>query len=105
MTKSLTNLFNKIIVTENEPNDWSKMIITPIHKKGDKLNAANYRSIALLLIPDKIFYKILMNRIESSLCDSKFGVRPGRGTTDAICIIRQLIEKTRATNTATFPLY
>ena len=33
MTKTLTNLFNKIIVTDNSPNDWSKMIITPIHKK------------------------------------------------------------------------
>ena len=45
MTKTLTNLFNKIIVTENPPNDWSKMIITPIHKKGDRLNAANYSYI------------------------------------------------------------
>ena len=33
MTKTLTNLFNKIIVTENSPNYWSKMIITPIYKK------------------------------------------------------------------------
>ena len=99
MTKTLTNLFNKIIVTENPPNDWSKMIITPIHKKGDKLNAANYRAIALLSIPGKIFCKILMNRcshiIESSMSDSQFGFRPGRGTTDAIFIIRQLIEKAK----------
>ena len=99
MTKTLTNLFNKIIVTENPPNDWSKMIITPIHKKGDKLNAANYRAIALLPIPGKIFCKILMNRcshiIESSMSDSQFGFRPGRGTTDAIFIIRQLIEKAK----------
>ena len=55
LTKTLTNLFNKIIVTEKSPNDWSKMIITPIHKKGDKLNSANYRAIALLQIPGKIF--------------------------------------------------
>ena len=99
MTKTLTNLFNKIIVTENSPNEWSKMIITPIHKKGDKPNTANYRAIALLPIPGKIFCKILMNRcshiIESSMSDSQFGFRPGRGTTDAIFIIRQLIEKAK----------
>ena len=99
MTKTLTNLFNKIIVTENSPNDWSKMIITSIHKKVDKLNAANYRAITLLPIPGKIFRKILMNRcshiIESSMSDSKFGFRPGRGTTDAIFIIRQLIEESK----------
>ena len=86
MTKTLTSLFNKIIVTENSPNYWSKMII--IYKKGYKLNAANYRAIALLPIPGKIFFKILMNRyshiIESAMGDSQFGFRPGRGTTDAI---------------------
>ena len=86
-------------MTDNSPNDWSKMIITPIHKKGDKLNAANYRTIALLPIPGKIFCKILMNRcshiIESSMSDSQFGFRPGRGTTDPIFIIRQLIEKAK----------
>ena len=48
-------LFNKIIKTEKSPEDWSKMIITPIHKKGDKLNADNYR--ALLSIPGKYSVK------------------------------------------------
>ena len=38
MIKILTILFNKIINTEKSSEDWSKMIITPIHKKGDKLN-------------------------------------------------------------------
>ena len=40
-----------------------------------------------------------MNRcshiIESSISDSQFGFRPGRGITDAIFIIRQLIEKAK----------
>ena len=40
-----------------------------------------------------------MNRcshnIESSMSDSQFDFRPGRGTTDAIFIIRQLIEKSK----------
>ena len=75
------------------------MIITPIHKKGDKLNAENYRAIALLSIPGKVFCKILMcrysNIIEESISDSQFGFRPGRGTIDAIFIVRQIIEKAR----------
>ena len=82
MTKTLTNMFNKIIVTENSLDDMSKMIIKPIHKKADKLNAANYRAIALLPIPGKIFFKILMKRcsyiIELSMSDSQFGFMPGR---------------------------
>ena len=32
---------------------------------------------------------------ESSMSDSQFGCRPGRGTTNAIFIIRQLIEKAK----------
>ena len=33
--------------------------------------------------------------IESSMSYSQFGFRPGRGTTDAICIIKQLFEKAK----------
>ena len=33
--------------------------------------------------------------IKSSISDSQFGFRPGRGTTDAIFIIRKLIEKAK----------
>ena len=44
----LTSLFNNIINTDKSPEDWSTMMITPIHKKGDKLNAEYYRAIALL---------------------------------------------------------
>lgn len=99
MVKTLTALFNKIITTETSPDDWSKMIITPIHKKGDKLNAENYRAIALLSIPGKVFCKILMSRcsniIEGSIGESQFGFRSGKGTTDAIFIARQIIEKAK----------
>ena len=75
------------------------MIITPIHKKGDKLNTENYRAIALLSIPGKVFCKIQICRyshiIEESMSDPQFGFRPDRGTIDAIFIISQIIEKAR----------
>ena len=97
MTKNPNKPINKIMLTDNSPNDCSKMIIIPFHKKGDKLYAANYRSIALLSILGKIFCILLMNRcshiIESSMNDSQFGFRPGRGTTDVIFSKRKLSEK------------
>ncbi len=81
------------------PKDWLRMIVTPIHKKGDKLNPANYRAIALLSIPGKVFSKALLNRIqketEKILGETQYGFRPGRGTTDAIFIVRQIMEKAR----------
>jgi len=99
MIKALTILFNKIIISEKTPDDWSKMIITPIHKKSDKLKPENYRAIALLSIPGKIFCKIMIHRcsqiFEESINESQFGFRPGRGTTDAIFVARQIIEKAK----------
>ena len=47
MIKILKILFNKIIKIDKSPADWSKMIITPILKKGDTLNAENYKAIAI----------------------------------------------------------
>ena len=53
MTKTLTVLFNKIIVPEATPNDWSKMIITPIHKKGDKTKSRKLPSNCTAVNPWK----------------------------------------------------
>ena len=100
--KMLVTLFNKIITTEKTPKDWSNMIITPIYKKGDKLKPENYRAISLLSIPGKTFCKMLIKRssqkIEEVMSESQFGFRPGRGTVDAIFVIRQIIEKAKEHN-------
>ena len=75
------------------------MIINPIHKKGDKSNPENYRAIALLSVLGKVFNKILLERVkdqtEETIKEIQLGFRPGRGTTDAIFVIRQLMEKAR----------
>ena len=84
---------------EKTPKDFSKMIISPIHKKGDKLIRENYRAISLLSIPGKIFLRILLNRmrnrVDAVFKETQYGFRPGRGTVDAIFIVRQIIEKAR----------
>ena len=75
------------------------MLVTPIHKTGDKKYTANYRAISLLSIPGKVFSKIILNRMklktEEAMKNSQFGFRQGRGTVDAIFIVRQIIEKAR----------
>lgn len=43
------------------PEDWKLGTIFPIHKKGDKANCANYRSIILLSVVHKILSEILPN--------------------------------------------
>ena len=99
MENMLFKIFNKIWKDEKTPQDWSKMLISPIHKKGDRLDVSNYRAIALLSIPEKVFSQILLTRIkittESKSSESQFGFREGRGTIDAIFVTGQLIEKAK----------
>ena len=64
MVHFLHMLFNKVWKEEKPPLDWSKMIVTPIHKKGSKLDPSNYRAILLTSIPGKIFTHILLQRIK-----------------------------------------
>lgn len=56
----LHKIFNKILSKEKTPYDWSEMIVTPIYKKGNKLNPASYRTISLLPIPGKVFNHVLL---------------------------------------------
>ena len=64
MTKFLLMLFNKVWREENPPVEWSKMIVTPVHKKGNKTDPSNYGAISLLSIPGKVFSHILVQRIK-----------------------------------------
>ena len=99
MIQMLYTLFQKIWKEEKSPSDWKRMLVTPVLKKGDKMEAANYRAISLLSIPGKVFSRILLDKMEdvteSFISESQYGFRKGRGTTDAIFIARQVIEKAR----------
>ena len=99
MVKMLEKISKKVWHEEKSPKDWSRMLVSPVHKKGDKLDPANYRAIALLSIPGKVFLRVLLNRmrkrIEEKTKESQYGFRPGRGTVDAIFIVRQIMEKAK----------
>ena len=102
IAEMLHKIFLKTWHTEKPPKDWSKMLVSPIFKKGDRLSPANYRAISLLSIPGKIFSQILLDRMktqtEKRLRESQFGFRPGRGTVDAIFVTRQILEKAKERN-------
>ena len=68
--------------------------------KGDALERGNYRGLKLTEQVMKILERIVDSLIRElvSIDDSQFGFVPGRGTTDAIFVVRQLQEKYLAAN-------
>ena len=102
MVRMLYLIFQKICADEQVPTDWKKMLVIPVYKKGDRLETENHRAIALLSIPGKVFSKILLDKMkvktESAMSDRQYGFREGRGTMDAIFIVRQIIEKAKEHN-------
>ena len=79
------------------PSDWEQSFIVCLYKgKGDSLERGNYRGLKLTEQVMKILERIVDSLIRQmvSIDDSQFGFVSGRGTTDAIFVVRQLQEKT-----------
>ena len=73
-------------------------LVVPIYKeKGNIQDCGNYRGIKLMSHAMKIWERIIERRLreETTIGDEQFGFMPGRGRTDAIFAVRQLMEKYR----------
>ncbi|KAI8481620.1 hypothetical protein Bbelb_406210 [Branchiostoma belcheri] len=96
MADQIASLTNAIIKEERIPNDWNLSYIINCYKgKGDPLERGNYRGLKLLDQVLKVVERVLepMIREQVHIDSMQFGFTPGRGTTDAIFILRQLQEK------------
>lgn len=95
--ESLAALFNKILRTEEIPEQWFESTIILIHKKGDRKDISNYRPITLTSHLYKIFMKILLIRttekLDKNQPPNQAGFRAGYSTTDHLFVMSQLIEK------------
>ena len=98
----LKSIFDAIWATESVPTDWHSQPIVPLHKKGSHTICDNYRGIALLSIPSKVFAKAILNRLkpraEQFLRESQCGFCRGRGCADQLFSLRMLMEKAREYN-------
>ena len=86
----LCNIINLSFRTGTFPDILKIARITPVFKKGDRTNIANYRPIAIVPFISKILEKCLSSRLysfldrNSILSGSQFGFRSGLSTSDAI---------------------
>lgn len=95
----LTKLFNALFDQGIYPDEWTKAIIVPIYKKGDKTMTENYRGISLLSLISKCYTAILNKRLvhwiedNSKLTESQAGFRRGYSTFDHIFTLHAIVEK------------
>ncbi|XP_012544182.2 transposon TX1 uncharacterized 149 kDa protein [Bombyx mori] len=79
------------------PNDWTKSIILPLHKKGSTRKCDNYRTLALVSHCSKVLLYILNTRLryflDWQIPQEQAGFVKGKGTREQILNIRQLIER------------
>jgi hypothetical protein len=92
----MTNICNAVVKEGRIPEDWKKSWMVNIYKgKGDALVCGSYRGIKLLEQPMKVLERVVERRIRNivRIDEMQFGFTPGRGTTDAIFIVRQVQER------------
>ena len=97
----ILDLIDAIIRDGKVPSNWEQSFIVCLYKgKGDALDRGNYRGLKLTEQVMKVLERIVDRLIRQvvSIDESQFGFVPGRGTTDAIFVVRQLQEKYLAAN-------
>ena len=63
MANILKVLYEVVWTEESVPKLWRQGLIVSLYKNGDAENPGNYRGITLLNVVEKLFYKILNNRL------------------------------------------
>lgn len=65
LLKPMVHLFNLIISTGEYPESWKSGYISPVHKKGSKVDPNNYRGITVSSCLSKVFTHILSDRLDN----------------------------------------
>ena len=91
------SIFGDGVPNEGLTQGISRNVIPIYKEKGDIQDCGNYRGIKLMSHTITIWERIIDRRLreETTIGDEQFGFMPGRGTTDAIFAVRQLMEKRR----------
>ena len=92
-------LYNMILSTGHFPIQWTQGVIVPLHKKGPKDLASNYRGITLLDTLSKLFTKVLNTWVSSwaeangIYAESQCGFRDNHSTADGVYLLHSVVDK------------
>ncbi len=95
----LVSVFNMVLKGHVFPDQWTKGMLTLLHKGGKTDDLNNYRGISLLSCMGKLFSKVLNNRlvqhadINGLNMEEQAAYRKGYGTVDQIFVLQSLIQK------------
>ena len=87
---------HRILDGKGMPEDWATSVVIHIFKvKGYIMNCGMYTGAKLLEHAIKIVEKVLEKRLRKFLMidDMQFGSMPGKGTIDAVFILRHIQEE------------
>ena len=94
-------VFNKLYKIGYFPKEWSTGVIIPIYKKDDKKRPETYNGIILTSTLSKMFTHLLNQRLgqwcelNSILSEAQFAYKARNGRTDAIFVLRMLLDVKR----------
>ena len=83
---TLKKIFDASLREGEIPEDWKRAVVTAIHKKGEKSDAANYRPVSLTCVVCKISESIIRDHVmqhfkaNNLFSDNQYGFIKGRST-------------------------
>ena len=96
----LAKLFTKCLKESCFPDCWKVSLVVPVFKNvGKRSTAKNYHPVSLLFVVNKVFEKLVNNRIVDHLekcglfSDFQYGVRSSRSTADLLTVVSDRIAR------------
>ena len=94
--KVMMELCQHVVDGRGVPDEWKTSVIVLIFKgKSDVISFGSYRGVKLLEYDMKIIERALESQMKAlvNLNKIQFGFMPGKGTVDAMFIVRRMHEK------------
>ena len=92
----ITEICNRVLDGVCIPDDWRYSVLVPLYKgKGDVRDCGAYRGVKLLEHGMKVLERVFERRLRAvvDIDEMQCGFMPGKGTVDALFMVRILQEK------------